>query len=166
MGMSSKSKPQGKQVNLFPEKGENYVAKGPIFDRQAHSGKRYLLIVAIVAIVGIAGFFGIKRWSRTPSPVNQPATISQTVMINDSQTKLARQALATYLGQQPDITLSNAQKLFIETTLAQAHKIPHLTVGSSVEFQISEIASLITQSQNLTASQIQKWSELARGVKF
>jgi len=29
MGMSSKSKPQGKQVNLFPEKGENYE---PSFD--------------------------------------------------------------------------------------------------------------------------------------
>ncbi len=169
MGMSPKHKvhpkSEVKQTDLFGENNEIYVAKGPIFDKRylRYPSKKYLIIVAILA-VGIVGFFifkGLSRHASVSLSRDQDQIISQTVVHGDSYTKLARQAMAKYLESKPKLSLSSPQQLFIETSLAQKYKSSPLRVGSNIEFQTADIEYLVFQSQNLTATQLQKWSNLA-----
>lgn len=161
-----------KQAHLFSNGKENptYVAKGPIFDnrRRSYPPGKYIAIIAITGAIGISitTYFVFQGSFRSPHPITQSTNISQLVIRNDNQTKLARRAIASYLEQHIDVALSNAQKLFIETSLAQARKNSRLQVGTSVEFSMTEIESLIEKSKDLTAIQIKAWSDLAKNVKF
>ncbi len=151
--------------------GQKFVSKGPIFDNKYlhHYSKRdYLIVGLILAMtIGITTYFLVSRSSRpTAWTESKSEVISQTIQSKDNQTKLARRAIAEYLKSNTELTLSDAQKLFIETSIAQAHKGTRLQVGATVEFQISEIESLIEKSNNLTATQIKAWSDRARYIRF
>lgn len=164
----SNPKDTAKQDPLSLDRVKSYIAKGPTFDNKylRSSKAKYLAGLIIILTFATALFIRFKNAQENTQPIDQSATISQTVVRNDSHTKLARRAVAEYLKSHSDLSLSNGQKLFIETSLVQFRRGSRLTVGSSVEFSIIEIESLIEKSKNLTPLQIQKWSVLARFVKF
>lgn len=91
--------------------------------------------------------------------------ITETAQLGDSKIKLARRALANYLGKFTDTTLTNGQKVFIETVLSQTIT-DELKPGTRIGFDFENIKNLIEQSRLLTPSQLQKWEDYAKKVKF
>ncbi|MBI2669569.1 MAG: hypothetical protein HYX20_00230 [Candidatus Yanofskybacteria bacterium] len=91
--------------------------------------------------------------------------ITETAQIGDSKIKLTRRALAGYLGKFTNTTLTNGQKVFIETVLSQTI-VDELKPGAQIDFNFENIKTLIEQSRLLTPSQLQKWEDYAKSVKF
>lgn len=146
-------------------------SSGPVFDEKSTKSKpRYFLLVIILLVLIVGGVLIVKNrfWPRIDESKNHPENILiyQLVERGDSYTLVSRHALAQYLKNYPDQTLTNGQKVFIEEKLRQTVKNVKLTVGLFVQFQIEDIQSAIQQSKELTPIQLEKWNEYARGVLF
>jgi cytoskeletal protein RodZ len=76
----------------------------------------------------------------------------------DGVTHLARKAVAEYTKSQ-NITLSAEQKLYAETVLKNQYYQHHLSVGQSIDFDMSSLENTIEDAQNLSPSQIENWSK-------
>lgn len=157
-----------KQAPLSLEQVKTYIAKGPTFDNKyLHSSKAKYLAVAVVLGTFATALFIRFYPQETQEPIQQTAVISQTVVRNDNQTLLARRAISEYLATHPEVKLSNGVRLFLETSLAQSRRgSARLTVGSTVEFPLSEIESLIEKSKTLSPIQLRKWENLAKKIRF
>lgn len=127
---------------------------------------RYVLFFGLVILI----FGGPQLKQLVSGPPKQTLTgqikISETVQRGDSRIKLTRRALANYLAQFPDPVLTNGQKVFIETSLGQEITNDVFRTGVNVEFEIDDIESAIKKSKSLTPSQLQRWENAAKGVKF
>lgn len=144
---------------------------GPVFDKKsAKSKSRYFSLIIILLVLIVGGVLIVKNrfWPKIDESKNRPENIliSQLVERGDSYTLVSRHALAQYLKNHPDQTLTNGQKVFIEEKLRQTVKNVKLTVGLFVQFQIEDIQSAIQQSKELTPIQLEKWNEYAKGVLF
>lgn len=144
---------------------------GPVFDEKTIKPKSWyfsLIIILLVLIVGGVLIVKNRFWPKIDESKNRPENIliSQLVERGDSYTLVSRHALAQYLKNHPDQTLTNGQKVFIEEKLRQTVKNVKLTVGLFVQFQIEDIQSAIQQSKELTPIQLEKWNEYAKGVLF
>lgn len=85
----------------------------------------------------------------------------------DGTTHLARKALANYLEKNPDSSLTNEHKIYIEDYLRK--NIPqkgHLAIGSSVEFSKDLIKQAIDSSKNLNAGQLKNLQKYSANVNF
>lgn len=155
---------------------------GPVFESKPGWGGKtknwfikylYKLILPII-IVALVGYGLSTRKgeepadiSLSPTPIGNDEIIIQEVQRGDSLTVIARRALAEYLGNLKDETLSVGQKIFIENRLSQTITASALIIGSTIEVKIDDIQSFIEESKQLTQSQLQKWAEFARkaGIK-
>ena len=86
----------------------------------------------------------------------------ETAANGDSQTTLARKALADFLEKNPDSALTNEHKIFIEDYLRKnsGHKGSVLT-GTSIEFSKDLIKDAIAKSKNLNENQLQNLHKYA-----
>jgi hypothetical protein len=86
----------------------------------------------------------------------------ETAGKGDSQTKLARRALANYLEKSSDSSLTAEHKIYIEDYLRKkvAHK-GRVLVGTSVEFDKNLIQNAIAQAKNLNQRQLQNLHKYA-----
>lgn len=126
---------------------------------------RYVLLFGVVVLL-----FGGPQIRTFLDGQKQRALISETKITEtaqsgDSKIKLARRALADYLDKFTDTTITKGQKVFIETVLSQTIT-DELKPGTRVDFDFENIKTLIEQSRLLTPSQLQKWEEYAKKVKF
>lgn len=126
---------------------------------------RYVLLFGIVVLL-----FGGPQIRSFLDGQKQKALISETkitetAQLGESKIKLARRALGDYLDKFTSTTLTNGQKVFIETVLGQTIE-EELKPGVRVDFDFENIKTLIEQSRLLTPSQLQKWEEYAKKVKF
>ena len=132
---------------------------------------KVILPVAVVALL-IYGFSTRNRGDHVDDLFNPPsinetsATINQTVLKGDSLTLIARRALADYLSGNPDVFLTTGQKIFIENKLSQSLASQTLKVGAEVEINTTTILNLIDESKQLTKSQLDKWENYARSIRF
>lgn len=108
--------------------------------------------------------------SETVKDKTAPVSISQeteksfveTAEMGDSQTKLARKALANFLEKNPDAGLSAEHKIYIEDYLRKnvGHNGPVL-VGTSIEFSKDLIRDGIAKSKTLNEKQLQNLHKYA-----
>lgn len=127
---------------------------------------RYVFLLGIIILI----FGGPQLRVFFDGHDNQKLTgqliISEVIQSGDSKIKLARRALADYLTKLPDPTLTNGQKVYIETILGQEIDNDNFRAGNSIEFPTDHIKSIIEKSKLLTPSQLQRWDAAAKGVKF
>jgi hypothetical protein len=86
----------------------------------------------------------------------------ETAAKGDSQTKLARRALANYLEKSPDSSLTPEHKIYIEDYLRK--NVPQkgrVHVGTSVEFGKDLIQNAISKSKTLNDSQLKNLHKYA-----
>jgi hypothetical protein len=86
----------------------------------------------------------------------------ETAAKGDSQTKLARRALADFLEKNPDSALTAEHKIYIEDYLRKnsGHK-GRTFVGTSVEFSKDLIKDAISKSKNLNENQLKNLHKYA-----
>ncbi len=90
----------------------------------------------------------------------------ETAAKGDSQTTLAREALANFLAKNEDSSLTAEHKIYIEDYLRKnvtTHKRIH--IGTSVEFSKSLIQKAITQSKTLNSNQLKNLHKYTLRVK-
>jgi hypothetical protein len=86
----------------------------------------------------------------------------ETAGRGDSQTKLARRALANYLEKNPDSSLTAEHKIYIEDYLRKhSENKGKVKIGTSVEFSKTLIQDAITKSKNLNDKQLQNLHKYA-----
>ncbi|MDR3559739.1 MAG: hypothetical protein P4L62_03775 [Candidatus Pacebacteria bacterium] len=88
----------------------------------------------------------------------------ETAVRGDSETKLARRALADYLEKNSDSTLTAEHKIYIEDYLRKNVPQRKISVGTSVEFSKGMIAQAIAASKNLNSRQLQNLHHYAVSV--
>lgn len=133
---------------------------------------RYILLAGIVIL--IIGWPQFKKM-----PYRQPQNsltglastagqikIAEVVQSGDSKIKLARRALSNYMAQFPELSLTNGQKVFVETVLGQKIASDIFLAGTNIEIATNNIKSAIDESKLLTPSQLQRWEAAAKGVRF
>ncbi len=80
----------------------------------------------------------------------------------DSQTTLARAALAHYLEKNSDSSLTAEHKIYIEDYLRKAvHHQGRIYIGTSVEFSKNLLKQAIAKSKTLTAHQLKNLHQYA-----
>jgi len=162
-----------KQTKLSLEK--DFAPKGPIFEIKPGWGgrlkkwiknnyKRFLTGILIGLIIATGIVLAIKQ-GRTPVKTQTATMITQVVAKGDSQTLIARKALAEYLSEFSNTSLTSGQKVFIEELLQKEIK-GKLVEGTKIEFKIEDIENLIEQSFNLLPSTLEKWEMYAKNVRF
>ena len=149
---------------------------GPVFDFGPGWGfyvKKWLgkylfkiVLPAIVVIVAMGIFVSRNEAENGKKTIIPEETIKIVVLRGDSRALLARKALAEYLKENPQETLTGGQKLFIEEILRQKLTNPKLTVGEVAEFAVDDIKTAITQAEKLTQFQLEAWEEYAKKVKL
>jgi len=86
----------------------------------------------------------------------------ETASKGDSQTKLARRALANFLEKNPDSSLTAEHKIYIEDYLRKnVNYNKRVYTGTSVEFSKSLIKQAITKSKTLTTKQLKNLHKYA-----
>lgn len=140
---------------------------GPVFDKKPGINKKAFLSLFIVLVGSVGLVLGVRAILRNEPSISeksvaaQSSAISVTVVRGDGLVKLARRALAEYLGQHPDSSLSGGQKVFIEQRLSSTLKyVPK--VGEQVQVSSENIASAIVQAKSLTPLQLNAWARYAR----
>lgn len=151
---------------------------GPVFEIAPGWGfkvKKWLkrngrvIIPALIGIILASGAITVYRNSNSPAKpfvarTQNNKVLAELVGRGDGRVLIARRALTSYI-QNTNIDLTPAQRIFIEQVLSE--KIGKvLSVGETVEFNISDIESAIDQSLSLTPVQLQKWGAYAKTVKF
>lgn len=157
---------------------EPYTASGPIFEPGPGWGgklkkwsKKYILggdctlcqATRYVLVFGII-FLAI-AWPKfhVPPKIEEKSKITEIVQLKDGKTHLARRMLAKYLEQNPEIEITKAQKVFIETTLREKI-VAELAVGNTVEIAVDEIKEAVEKSKLLSPFQLKKWEFYAEAV--
>lgn len=157
---------------------KSYVAPGPVFEPGPGWGeklkkwsKKYILggncalcrATRYVVVFGIV-FLAI-AWPKlnTPPSVREESKIVETVRHKDGKTHLARRGLVQYLEQNPEIKITKAQKVFIETSLREKI-LGELTLGNTVEITTKEVEQAVEQAKLLTPLQLKKWEFYAEAV--
>jgi cellulose synthase/poly-beta-1,6-N-acetylglucosamine synthase-like glycosyltransferase len=97
------------------------------------------------------------------SPSNDIMETKPTVYIftassGDGVTQLARKGVEAYIKDN-NVTLSDAQKVFVETTLKNIYYKKELDIGEEISFESSVIADTISKANALTPAQINAWSK-------
>lgn len=85
----------------------------------------------------------------------------ETAASGDSETTLARRAVADYLEKNPDSSLTAEHKIYIEDYLVKNIPRQRIYVGTSVEFSKTLIVQAITASKSLTSQQLQNLHKYA-----
>lgn len=85
----------------------------------------------------------------------------ETAVRGDSETTLARRAVADYLEKNPDSALTPEHKIYIEDYLVKNIPRQRIYVGTSVEFSKNLIRQAITASKNLNSQQLQNLHKYA-----
>lgn len=91
-------------------------------------------------------------------------TITVTASRGDGVTHLARRALSNYLQENPGISLSKEQKVYIEDYLRHQTSKKGLFVGDQISFDKQLISDAIGQAQILTSSQLQNLEKYSARV--
>lgn len=93
--------------------------------------------------------------SATSTSQETEQSFIETASKGDSQTTLARVALAHYLEKNPDSSLKAEHKIYIEDYLRKnVSNGKRVFVGTSVEFSKSMISDAISRAKNLNENQI------------
>ena len=86
----------------------------------------------------------------------------ETAGRGDSQTRLARRALANYLEKNPDSGLTPEHKIYIEDYLRKSSGFKgSVHIGTSVEFSKDLVTKAIGSSKNLSDKQLQNLHKYA-----
>ncbi len=86
----------------------------------------------------------------------------ETAVRGDSQTKLARRALADFLEKNPDSALTAEHKIYIEDYLRKnSGHTGRVSVGTSIEFSKDLIKDAISKSKNLNDNQLKNLHKYA-----
>lgn len=93
------------------------------------------------------------------------ATYSFIAGRGESVSKLARKAINQYLEER-GVTMSRAQRLFMEVNLTNANNPVHMEIGEGRTFSVSQISSLYDQALNLSSSSLRAWERQAASVSF
>jgi hypothetical protein len=89
----------------------------------------------------------------------------ETAGKGDSQTKLARRALANYLEKNPDSGLTVEHKIYIEDYLRKHSGFKgKVNIGTSMEFSKDAVTKAIESSKNLNDKQLQNLHKYALRV--
>jgi hypothetical protein len=167
------------QPELMTPPDNKYPGSGPVFEAGPGWGKKLnewfkknfaKWILPVVGAVIIAAII-LNLYKNNPGATATPTVantnlISQPVQKGDSRTLVARHALAQYLQMNPDQSLTNGQKLFIEEVLRRKIDAKPLAVGTTIEFSVSDIESAISQAKQLAPSTLAKWEIYAKNVRF
>jgi len=130
---------------------------------------RYILLFGAILLI----FFGTsirsyiipnKNGQRSLENQNRD-TITEIIRPGDSKTLLVRRAIADFLAESSDPSLTNGQKVFAETVLSQK-VTADLKPGASIEFSAEDLAEAIEKSKSLSPSQLLKWEGYAKGIRF
>lgn len=90
------------------------------------------------------------------------SSLIETAAKGDSQTKLARRALADFLEKNPDSALTAEHKIYIEDYLRKnSGHTGRVSVGTSIEFSKDLIKDAISKSKNLNDKQLQNLHKYA-----
>lgn len=89
---------------------------------------------------------------------NDMITYKETAHAGDSQTLLARRAIAKY-EEDSKKTLKIYQKIFMETNLVKNNLREHLLAGDTITYSEKELATLVAQSKTLNDSAIKAWNK-------
>ncbi len=106
-----------------------------------------------------------KKTTSTTASQETEKSFVETAAAGDSQTTLAREALANFLTKNPDSSLTAEHKIYIEDYLRKnvaGNKKVH--IGTSIEFSKSLIQKAITQSKTLTDKQLKNLHKYVRRV--
>lgn len=96
-----------------------------------------------------------KKASSVATSQETEKSFIETASKGDSQTKLARVALANFLEKNPDSSLTAEHKIYIEDYLRKnVHFNKRVYVGTSIEFSKSLIKKSIAKSKTLTSNQL------------
>ncbi|MDD3498159.1 MAG: hypothetical protein PHH24_01480 [Candidatus Moranbacteria bacterium] len=91
----------------------------------------------------------------------------ESAQAGDGTTHLARRALAHYLEKNPDSSLTNEHKIYIEDYLRKKVGFQgRVHVGTSVEFSKSLIQEAISASKNLNDAQLKNLQKYSANVQF
>ena len=167
----------------MPDNSKKNLPAGPIFESGPGWGEKLnkwlkknassKLLPAIAILVLLTGIFSVlknktgqeKLTLNLGSIEGTPGVIVEIAQPRDGYSVLARRALARHL-ETADISLTPGRKLFVEESLRQIVETDPLKIGQEVKFLINDISGAISDSKELTASQIQKWESWAETVDF
>ncbi|KKP79646.1 MAG: hypothetical protein A2271_03265 [Candidatus Moranbacteria bacterium RIFOXYA12_FULL_35_19] len=103
-----------------------------------------------------------EKISSTATSQETDTSFIETAVKGDSQTKLARKALADFLEKNPDSALTAEHKIYIEDYLRKnSGHTGRVFVGTSVEFSKDLIKDAISKSKNLNENQLQNLHKYA-----
>jgi preprotein translocase subunit SecF len=105
-----------------------------------------------------------KTTSSVSTSQETSAAFVETAVRGDSETKLARRALADYLEKNTDSTLTAEHKIYIEDYLVKNIAPQRIYVGTSVEFSKGLIQQAIGAAKNLNSRQLQNLQKYAAAV--
>ncbi|MFZ2976108.1 MAG: hypothetical protein WA055_05785 [Candidatus Moraniibacteriota bacterium] len=105
---------------------------------------------------------GEKETSSVATSQETESSLIETAIKGDSQTKLARRALADFLEKNPDSALTAEHKIYIEDYLRKnsGHR-GKVSVGTSIEFSKDLIKDAISKSKNLNENQLKNLHKYA-----
>ncbi|MDP3954303.1 MAG: hypothetical protein Q8Q06_02710 [bacterium] len=164
------------------DRGSHDSSPGPVFEFEPGWGKKLnkwlrtngiaKLLPVIAVIVLLAGVFSVLQ-NRNNDKLSldldkisdSQEAIIQIAQPRDGYSVLARRALTEYMAVISE-SLTPGQKLFIEETLREIVEKDTLEIGQEVKFLKADISSAISNSKNLTASQLQRWEAWAETVNF
>ncbi|HAU07521.1 MAG: hypothetical protein UW46_C0011G0020 [Candidatus Yanofskybacteria bacterium GW2011_GWF1_44_227] len=102
--------------------------------------------------------FANREMGATLAAISKP-TIELTAQKGQGVAHLARQALDTYLADNPGQQLSIGQKIFIETYLANLYQDRQIQIGDRITFQKDDMIIAIEKSRSLTTGQLAEWEK-------
>jgi len=103
-----------------------------------------------------------EKISSTATSQETDNSFIETAVKGDSQTKLARKALADFLEKNPDSALTAEHKIYIEDYLRKnSGHTGRVFVGTSIEFSKDLIKDAISKSKNLNENQLQNLHKYA-----
>lgn len=160
---------------------------GPVFEAgpgwgakiKTWLGKYFYKVILPIIIIALVAYGIIGRKSNNNNNTNNTnpletnifsnnsMAVSETVNKGDGKIIVARRALAQFLSDNTDITLTAGQKVYLETVLSQTIDSNSFTVGQTVSFPEQTILDHIDNAKNLKPGQLDKWEVYARqaGVK-
>lgn len=106
----------------------------------------------------------IAQEEKSPIQISQETENSfvQTAIKGDSQTKLARKALANFLEKNPDSSLTAEHKIYVEDYLRKKVQFnKRVAIGTSIEFQKSLLEEAVAKSKNLNENQLKNLHKYA-----
>lgn len=139
---------------------------------EAHrSAKRFvvaILALALSLLISTMGSGSVSAQAADESSEDEPASSSYTYTVEecDTLTHLARRTVQIEVTSNPQITLSEAARIYAENQLVAAVGERELMIGETVSFDTNDVKSIVSDASGLSEMVLANWEPYTALVNF